>query len=222
MKIFIVLAHAEVKSFNASMFQQAIRTLETQGHQVQTSDLYRMEFSSRSYRNNYSSMDDAGFFKQQLEELRASKINGFSPEIEAEISKVEWCDLMIWQFPLWWFSVPGVLKGWVDRVFAMGRVYGEGRMFEQGYFKGKKALLSITTGAEKTAYSKDGLLGDIDSIIRHVQRGMLAYTGFDVLKPHIIYGPVRMEGQGREDQLEKYSSRLKNIFEEGPIEVGRY
>jgi Flavodoxin-like fold len=31
---------------------------------------------------------------------------------------------MIWQFPLWWFGLPSILKGWVDRVFAMGRTYG--------------------------------------------------------------------------------------------------
>ena len=31
---------------------------------------------------------------------------------------------MIWQFPLWWFGLPAILKGWVDRVFAMGWAYG--------------------------------------------------------------------------------------------------
>lgn len=53
---------------------------------------------------------------------------------------------MIWQFPLWWFSVPGILKGWVDKVFAMGRTYGGGRIYEKGVFQGKKAMLSLTTG----------------------------------------------------------------------------
>ena len=45
---------------------------------------------------------------------------------KAEIAKLEGCDLMVWQFPLWWFGLPGPLKGWVDRVFAMGRTYGNG------------------------------------------------------------------------------------------------
>src|SRR5579864_3621873 len=37
-------------------------------------------------------------------------------DVETEIEKIEWCDLMSWQFPLWWFELPGILKGWVDRV----------------------------------------------------------------------------------------------------------
>jgi len=46
---------------------------------------------------------------------------------------------MIWQFPLWWFGLPAVLKGWVDRVLAMKRTYGGGRIYETGVFRGKRA-----------------------------------------------------------------------------------
>ena len=64
---------------------------------------------------------------------------GFSKEIESEIEKMEWCDLMIWQFPLWWFGLPAILKGWVDRVFVMGRTYGNGRYYQAGVFFGENA-----------------------------------------------------------------------------------
>jgi NAD(P)H dehydrogenase (quinone) len=43
---------------------------------------------------------------------------------------MEGCDLMIWQFPVWRFGLPAVLKGWVDRVFAMGRTYGGDHFYE--------------------------------------------------------------------------------------------
>jgi NAD(P)H dehydrogenase (quinone) len=46
------------------------------------------------------------------------------------MQKIEWCDLMIWQFPLWWFSVPAILKGWFDRVFAMAHKSDEERRSE--------------------------------------------------------------------------------------------
>ena len=84
--------------------------------------------------------------KLQLEELHATEANGFSDLIEAELQKLEWRDLTIWRFPLWWFGLPAPPKGWVDRVFAMGRTYGGGHIYETGVFRGKRALLSLTTG----------------------------------------------------------------------------
>src|SRR5882757_2931766 len=137
MNVLIVYAHPEPKSFNGAMFRAAVKTLSETGHQVQHSDLYSMEFKPVSNRSNFKSSRNEAFFKQQLEEVHATEVNGFAPDIQTEQEKVEWCDLMIWQFPLWWFSVPGVLKGWVDRVFAMGRMYGQGRLYEQGIFRGK-------------------------------------------------------------------------------------
>jgi NAD(P)H dehydrogenase (quinone) len=51
---------------------------------------------------------------------------------DREIAKIEAADLMIWQFPLWWFGLPAILKGWAGRVFAMGRTYGNGHVYETG------------------------------------------------------------------------------------------
>ncbi|RYF10676.1 MAG: flavodoxin family protein, partial [Flavobacteriales bacterium] len=102
MKILIVLAHPETKSFNAAMFQSAIRTLEDHGHEIKTSDLYRMNFSPVSDRNNFTAAKNDTYFSQQAEEHFASENYGFANDIVEEQDKVQWCDLMIWQFPLWW------------------------------------------------------------------------------------------------------------------------
>lgn len=126
MKILILIAHPEPKSFNATMYQLAIKTLQENGHEVKTTDLYQMDFNPVSGRQNFTGVKNAAFFNQQNEELSAYKSNAFANDILAEQDKVYWCDLMIWQFPLWWFSVPAILKGWVDKVFAMGRFYDNG------------------------------------------------------------------------------------------------
>ena len=149
MNAFIIYAHAEPKSFNGAMFRVAQDTLRGAGHTVQVSDLYSMRFDPVSDRRNFASVKNAEFFKQQIEELHATEVGGFAPDVEAELRKMEWCDLMIWQFPLWWFGLPGILKGWADRVFAMGRTYGGERFYENGVFKGKRALLSVTTGGRR-------------------------------------------------------------------------
>jgi NAD(P)H dehydrogenase (quinone) len=222
MNILIVYAHPEPKSFNGAMFRTAIKTLSETGHQVQHSDLYSMAFKPVSDRSNFTSTRDEDFFKQQLEELYATEVNGFAPDIQTEQEKLEWCDLMIWQFPLWWFSVPGVLKGWVDRVFAMGRVYGNGRFYENGVFKEKKALLSLTIGGIEESYYKDGFNGELAAILRPIHRGMLGFTGFSVLAPQVVYQPARRSSEDLERELHTWSNRLKNIGTEPPISVGHY
>lgn len=85
MKVLIVLAHPESKSFNGAMFQTAIDTFKDSGHDVQYSDLHTMRFDPASDRRNFTSVKDPDYFKQQLEEMYATEVGGFIPEIEAEI-----------------------------------------------------------------------------------------------------------------------------------------
>jgi NAD(P)H dehydrogenase (quinone) len=202
------------------MFQTACQALAAAGHEVRTSDLHEMRFDPVSSRKNFGAAKDPDYLTLQIEEMFARETNGFSDEIEAEIRKVEWCDLMIWQFPLWWFGLPAVLKGWVDRVFAMGRAYGGGRIYQSGVFRGKRALLSLTTGGPEDAYRKGAFNGDIAGILRPIQRGMLQFVGFDVLAPQIVYGPVRLTDERRKPALAAYAERLQTIGAESPIDVG--
>ncbi|MBK7422471.1 MAG: NAD(P)H-dependent oxidoreductase [Propionivibrio sp.] len=222
MKVFVVYWHPEPQSFNAAMFRTACEMLAEAGHEVKTSDLHEMHFDPVSSRNNFRSVKDPDYLKLQLEEMHATGIKGFSAEIEAEMEKLEWCELMIWQFPLWWFGLPAVLKGWVDRVFAMGRVYGGGRIYETGVFRGKRALLSLTTGGPEEAYRKGAFNGDITAILRPIHRGMLQFVGFDILAPQIVYGPIRLTDEQRKQHLASYAKRLQEIAHESPIDVGIY
>ena len=222
MKALVVFSHPEPKSFNGALFATAVECLKSAGHEVQISDLYRMNFSPVSSRDNFNSLKNPNFLKLQMEEVYATEHHSFAPELEAEIEKVEWCDLMIWQFPLWWFSMPALLKGWVDRVFAMGRAYGMGKVYDTGAFRGKRALLCVTTGGPAEAYEQDGFNGDIHGILRPIERGMLQFVGFDVLAPSIYYGPARQEESVRIGWLAEWADRLKGIETESPIVVGRY
>ena len=160
MNVFVVLAHPEPLSSNGSMFRMAVDVLMRAGHDVKASDLYAMQFDPVSGRHNFTTVKDPNYFRPQIEEMHATEAKEFAEDIESEIQKIEWCDLMIWQFPLWWFGLPGILKGWVDRVFAMGRTYGGGRIYRSGIFRGKRALLSLTTGGPSSAYVKGGLQRD--------------------------------------------------------------
>jgi NAD(P)H dehydrogenase (quinone) len=181
-----------------------------------------MQFNPVSGRHNFTTVKDPDYFRPQVEEKFATEISGFAPDLEQELQKLEWCDLMIWQFPLWWFGLPAILKGWADRVLAMGRAYGRGRMYDTGVFRGKRALLSLTTGGGSQHYERGGFNGDIQSILRPIQRGIFEFTGFSVLPPHIVYGLNNMTEDQREEALAIYARRLVSIVDESPYVVGAY
>jgi NAD(P)H dehydrogenase (quinone) len=222
MNAFIVHAHPEPKSFNGALTHTAVATLRATGADVTVSDLYAMAFDPVSGRHNFSTVADADYLKLQREETHAAEHGGFASDIAAEMRKVEACDLMIWQFPLWWFGLPAILKGWADRVLAMGWAYGGGRLYEKGVFRGKRAMVSVTTGGPEASYGPDGFNGNIEAILRPIHRGIFEFTGFDVLAPAIYYGPARQTDDMRRTWLRQHAERLGRIEREAPIDVGRY
>lgn len=222
MNILLIYWHPEEQSFNAAMRDTAIRVLQEAGHRVRISDLRTMNFDPISDRRNFTSVKDKAYYKQQIEELHATEVGGFVPELAAEQEKLEWCDLMIWQFPLWWFGLPATFKGWVDRVFAMGKTYGFGKFYADGFFNGKRAMLSLTTGGPEEAYLSGGFNGDMMGILRPIHRGIFEFTGFSVLAPQIVYGPAHLDDGQRKDALVDFASRLAGLAAEQPIAVGGY
>lgn len=222
MNVFILYWHPEPRSFNHAMFTVAKRSLKEAGHDIKTSDLYQMRFDPISSRDNFSTVSDPNYLKLQLEEAYASENEGFFDLIEREIEKMEWCDLMIWQFPLWWFGLPAAIKGWVDRVFVAGRVYGHEYMYEKGRFRDTRAMLSFTTGGPDHAYQDGGSQGDIQSIIKPIHRGILEFVGYGVLNPHVVFAPVRKTDEERQAELDSYAARLKAISKEKTLLVGSF
>jgi NAD(P)H dehydrogenase (quinone) len=205
MRVFIVHAHPEPKSFNGALTQTATSALRASGHAVEVSDLYAMAWNPVSGRHNFTTTFDREYFKQQAEESHAALHDGFADDVRLEQEKLFWCDALILQFPLWWFGLPAILKGWVDRVFAAGgRVYGAGRWYDRGVFAGKRALCSTTVGGAASMFGRDGLSGPMDAILFPINHGILAFTGFQVVQPFVVHAPVRMTDVERNAQLERY------------------
>jgi NAD(P)H dehydrogenase (quinone) len=222
MNVLIVHAHPEPNSFNGAMTRIATEVLAGQGHIVTVSDLYAMRFHAASDRSNFATVAEGDYFKPQTEEAWASQHDGFAPDLEAEIRKLEACDLLIFQFPIWWFGLPAILKGWVDRVFVMGRIYGGGRIYETGLYRGRRAMLSLTTGAPPDSWVTGGRHGDIEAILRPIHRGIFQFVGFDVLRPQLSCSPARVGDAERAVMLEDWRQRVGNLFGEAPMDVGSY
>jgi NAD(P)H dehydrogenase (quinone) len=212
MRVFIVHAHHEPKSFNAALTREAVSALALAGHQVQVSDLYAMGFDPVSDRRNFRTVLDPDVFKQQNEEAHAARNDGFAPDIQTEMGELFWCDALILQFPLWWFGLPAILKGWVDRVFASGgRVYGGGKWYDRGVFSGKLAMCSVTVGGPASMYSERGLNGPLEALLFPVHHGMLYFTGFTVVEPFVVHAPGRMSHAERARNIARYHTRVLGL-----------
>jgi len=209
MRVFIVHCHPEPQSFSGAMTRAATDALTAAGHEVIVSDLYAMRFNPVSDRRNFTTVSNPDFFRQQAEEGYAAAHDGFAPDIQAEMDKLFWCDALILQFPLWWFALPAMLKGWVDRVFASGgRIYGGGKWYDRGVFAGKRAMCALTTGGAPPIYSEHGLNGAIGTILFPINHGILYFTGFSAVEPFVVYGPVRKTDAERAAELARYRERV--------------
>lgn len=219
-KILIVHAHHEPKSFSSALANQAREVLSAAGHEVNFSDLYEMRFDPVSDRRNFSTTLHPEYLKQQLEEKHASEHNGFADPIESEIQKLEAADALIFNFPLWWFGMPAILKGWIDRVFAMGRVYGGPKLYEGGIGSGKKpAMVIMTTGGGPDAYGGYGVNPALEDILVPIHHGVFWFNGFLPLEPFVAWSPVRVSDEQRTDYLDSLGKRLTGLFSEEPRQL---
>jgi NAD(P)H dehydrogenase (quinone) len=212
MNVFIVYAHPEPTSFNAAMKNTAVATLTTLGHTVEISDLYAMGWNPvAGPADIVGPHADPGRFSLAREQTAAMEKGTIAPDIAAEQEKLERANFVVLQFPVWWFGMPAILKGWADRVFARGFAYLPGRKYDTGMFKGKLAMIAATTGTSADTYAPDGIDGDILTVLWPIHNGLLRYTGFDVLPPHIAYMPAREDEATRRTQLEGLKQRLETI-----------
>ncbi|XP_018416450.1 PREDICTED: NAD(P)H dehydrogenase [quinone] 1-like [Nanorana parkeri] len=214
----LVLAHQEKTSFNYAMKDAAASALKKKGWKVLESDLYALKFNAVLSRSDITGKPkDPNHFKYGAESLEAWKEGRLSKDIVEEQKKVEKADLIIFQFPLYWFGMPSIMKGWVERVFTLGFAYTFQTMYSEGLFKNKKALLSITTGAPSSMTSPSGLGGDINVNLWPMQNGILNFCGFQVLEPQLSYAVAHLPQEARVEILKNWEKRLEAIWDEKPI-----
>jgi NAD(P)H dehydrogenase (quinone) len=225
MKVLLVFAHPEPHSLNGSLRDVAIKELEIQGHEVRVSDLYADNWKSEVDRADFPSLAPDGRFMPAAASKKAFDADALTDDVKAEIEKLLWADVLILQFPLWWFAMPAILKGWVDRVYAYGFAYGVGEHSDQrwgdrygeGTLAGKRAMLIVTTGGWEEHYSARGVNGPIDDLLFPIHHGILYYPGYDVLPPFVVYGVDRLDEGGFEPIAERLRERMRTLATTPPI-----
>lgn len=217
MKVLVVCAVPGPRSFNAAMLVTARETLAEQGHEVRVSDLLAMDFDPVCRSEEFATPADPDHIRYDIEQRHAVEHGGLAVDVVAELDKLAWCDHLILQFPLYWFSMPAILKGWVDRVFVNGIVYGGGKWYDRGGLRGKRAMLAFSTGCYPTMCGPDGINGDMDIILWPIQNGILRFSGMEVLRPFIAWSVAYRDHAGREAMLDDYAARLRGLESDEPI-----
>lgn len=220
--VLIVHAHPERTSVTRQLAEAAADALRNQGHGVLESDLYTM---------GWNAVFDANDFPERLNRDRLSFIeesgHAFSSgaqtaDVEEEQRKILASDAVILAFPLWWFSMPAIMKGWVDRVWAYGLAYGyqgagNAYRYGEGGFAGKRALLAVSVGGPAEDYSARGINGPLDQLLFPITHGTLFFPGMQVLRPFAVYGSVRIDAERMAELVAAWRSRVEQLFDDAPI-----
>lgn len=214
MNILIVYAHHEPSSFTAAMKNLATEILSRQSHNVVISDLYGQGFSAVAQKWDFVTTS-GGHFNYMLEQKHAANLDlAFSPDILGEIEKVRAAEIILLVTPIWWFSVPAILKGWFDRVLAMGVTWDSGKIYENGLLRGKQAMLIASAGGPAQYYQENGRhKATAVEILHHVNHGTLAFCGLNVHEPFVALGVLGLDQEGRDKVLQELQFRLEHLLD---------
>lgn len=166
--VLVVYTHPVKSSFNRAILAEVEKGLAEAGHSVQVADLY------------------AEGFQCAMTEKDFGQFEGKPPpaDILKEQARVEWSDAIIFIFPMWWWSLPAMLKGWIDRVMSYGWGYVDPYDPDSSHLKDHKVLVLTTASASKKALEKRGY---DKAFHAQLNVGIFDYCGIKDVATRIFY-----------------------------------
>lgn len=182
MNAVVLLAHPNPLSFNAAIAKVVQEELEKKGASVIFKDLYAMNFDPL-----LSAQDFAGFH------------NGNLPaDIVQEQKDIKSADIIVFVAPIWWNSVPAILRGYMDRIFSLGFAYEYTKTGPRGLLTDKKGLFITTSGADAKSAETSGM----QNVINHsLVNGFFGFCGFAEYKGKNLCAVTTVTDQERKDML---------------------
>lgn len=116
--------------------------------------------------------------------------------IREEQLRIERADLILLTFPVYWWSVPALLKGWIDRVFTKGWAFET--KDGQSALAGKAFRLIATAGAGASLYQRRGYRS---ALTTQLEEGILRFSGVSDIATHLFFDAERQEQAARERAL---------------------
>ncbi|PRH77871.1 NADPH:quinone reductase [Streptomyces solincola] len=230
MRVLWLTAHPEPRSLNGSLFREGVRFLEEQGHEVTASDLYAMDWNPLVTASDFSGSAPGADGERLVIGSAAEdavRRGSLAPDITAEQDKLVWADTLVVQFPLWWYGMPAILKGWFDRVFVRGFAFGihdaQGRQlrYGEGALAGKRAMVVVSAGAREASLGERGVNGSLNDLLFPLQHGTLWYAGIDVVPPLLVHGADRADHHAFAAHADALRQRLRDLPHTPPLPFRR-
>ncbi|WP_182016432.1 NAD(P)H-dependent oxidoreductase [Vibrio alginolyticus] len=135
----------------------------------------------------------------------------FDINIDREQQRLREHDVVIFQFPLYWYSTPAILKEWQDLVLEYGFAYGT----DGTALQGKTMLCVLCAGGKEEAYKAEGYNHfTIRQLLAPIEQ-MSALTGMNYIAPLAMFGARTADEEGRIPRhVERYKSLLTALVED--------
>ncbi|MDS1271721.1 NAD(P)H-dependent oxidoreductase [Lipingzhangella sp. LS1_29] len=222
MRVLWLFAHPEQRSLSGALRDEGLASLTEENHEYALSDLYAMGWNPVVSGEDYAH-DPQERLVVGTASTAALETGRLSADIRWEQEKLTWADTVIVQFPLWWYGMPAILKGWFDRVLVKGFGFGitdeQGctLRYGQGPLAGKRAMVVVSAGARSASLGPRGINGELNDLLFPIQHGTLWYTGMQVLPPMLVPGADRMGEAGFADTADALRRRVLAIPQTTPL-----
>jgi NAD(P)H dehydrogenase (quinone) len=201
-KSLVVTSHPESASFNQAMAETVAETLLSLGHHVQLVDLHAEDFDPVVRRAQFPQCQEAARFEVMAAQTAQAASGDLSADILLHQQRLLAADNLVLQFPLWWWSLPAQLKGWIDRTFAAGFAYGGASL------AGRSAMLTVTAETKAERFLAQGG----DNPLHHIERGILKFCGFEVLPAFVVADVYDLGRDGRQARLAELRDHVRRHF----------
>lgn len=132
----------------------------------------------------------------------------FSIDVDEEQRALAACSTVVWQHPIYWYTVPALLKLWFEKVLTLGWAYGQGGRA----LAGKRCLWVATTGADAEGYSPAGMHAHPFSAFAPVVMQTARFCGMTWLDPIVVYGAHKITSEELEAHGARYRARLEALL----------
>lgn len=191
MNHLVVFAHPNPKSFGKAILDTVVKASEEKGVSVRIRDLYALGF-------------DPILKPADFEAFQSGRV---PQDIADEQQHIIWAEVVTFIYPVWWTSLPAMLKGYVDRVFSYGFAYESVNGNINGLLKGKRALVFSTTGSPSKVYEENGMF---DSMIQTTGQGIFNFCGMNEVS-HTFFGAVPYV---TDEERKNFLEEVKNVINE--------
>ena len=186
----VVVAHPEPQSICAEFARRGASRMKSFGD-VRIVDLYDEEFDPVIRPAHFPARASPERFEPMVEQARQSATGSTSTDVARHQAALDWSDCVLLVFPLWWWSMPAILKGWVDRVLATDFAYGSRDL------KGRTAMLCVTAETKAERF----IPTDGNNPLHHIERGIVKFCGFEVAPSFVAADIYSLSADERETLL---------------------